>query len=124
MIACLLLASGLAAAAPAGVPIGSYLYRTTLLQAAPGKLLEVVELWKAGWPGTTQSGDEPPIAMRHCGHGEGADTAAPRRLGRRLQERRGPAREGDVHSRAREGLGDRASDPATGAGDERDTGAH
>ena len=32
---------------------GSYLYRTTLLQAAPGKLLEVVELYKAGWPGTT-----------------------------------------------------------------------
>jgi hypothetical protein len=65
MIACLLLASGLAAATPAGVPSGSYLYRTTLLQAAPGKLLEIVELWKAGWPGTTQSGDEPPIAMRH-----------------------------------------------------------
>jgi hypothetical protein len=50
-------------AAPA--PEGSYLYRTTLLQAAPGKLLEVVDLYKAGWPGSKDSGDEPPIAMRH-----------------------------------------------------------
>ncbi len=42
-----------------------YLYRTTLIQAAPGKLLEVVDLYKAGWPGSKDSGDEPPIAMRH-----------------------------------------------------------
>lgn len=44
---------------------GTTLYRATLLQAAPGKLLEVVELYKAGWPGIQDSGDEPPIAMRH-----------------------------------------------------------
>jgi len=42
-----------------------YLYRTTLIQAAPGKLLEVVDLYKAGWPGLRDSGDEPPMAMRH-----------------------------------------------------------
>jgi hypothetical protein len=36
-----------------------------LIQAAPGKLLEVVDLYKAGWPGTRDSGDEPPLAMRH-----------------------------------------------------------
>jgi hypothetical protein len=42
-----------------------YLYRATLLQAAPGKLLEVVDLYKAGWPGLRDSGDEAPIAMRH-----------------------------------------------------------
>jgi hypothetical protein len=42
-----------------------YLYRATLLQAAPGKLLEVVDLYKAGWPGLKDSGDEAPIAMRH-----------------------------------------------------------
>ncbi len=46
-------------------PPPGYLYRTTLVQAAPGKLLEVVDLYKAGWPGTKDSGDEPPIAMRH-----------------------------------------------------------
>jgi hypothetical protein len=63
MIACLLLASALAASPPH--PGGPYLYRTTLFQAAPGKLLEVVELYKAGWPGSRDSGDEPPIAMRH-----------------------------------------------------------
>ena len=44
---------------------GGSLYRTTLIQAAPGKLLEVVDLYKAGWPGSKDSGDEPPIAMRH-----------------------------------------------------------
>ena len=42
-----------------------YLYRATLLQAAPGKLVEVIELYKAGWPGLQDSGDAPPIAMRH-----------------------------------------------------------
>lgn len=42
-----------------------YLYRATLLQAAPGKLLEVVDLYKSGWPGSKDSGDEPPWAMRH-----------------------------------------------------------
>lgn len=44
---------------------GHYLYRAALIQAAPGKLLEVVDLYKAGWPGTRGSGDEAPIAMRH-----------------------------------------------------------
>ena len=45
--------------------VGNGLYRATLLQAAPGKLLEVIDLYKSGWPGTKESGDEPPIAMRH-----------------------------------------------------------
>ena len=31
----------------------------------PGKLLEVVDFYKAGWPGMKETGDEPPIAMRH-----------------------------------------------------------
>jgi hypothetical protein len=51
--------------APVPAPAARYLYRTTLIQAAPGKLLEVVDLYKAGWPGSKDSGDEPPIAMRH-----------------------------------------------------------
>jgi hypothetical protein len=50
---------------PAPAPAPAYLYRTTLIQAAPGKLLEVVDLLKAGWPGSKDSGDEAPIAMRH-----------------------------------------------------------
>jgi hypothetical protein len=54
----------LASGAPANPPPG-YLYRATLVQAAPGKLLEVVDLYRAGRPGSRDSGDEPPIAMRH-----------------------------------------------------------
>jgi len=50
---------------PASPTPPGYLYRTTLIQAAPGALLEVVDFYKAGWPGTKDSGDEPPIAMRH-----------------------------------------------------------
>jgi hypothetical protein len=52
-------------AAPTTTASGGYLYRTTLIQAAPGKLLDVVDLCKAGWPGSKDAGDEPPIAMRH-----------------------------------------------------------
>src|SRR5215471_16331839 len=61
----LALALRLAPAPPPPAPAGSYLYRAPLLQAAPGKLLEVLDLYKAGWPGTKDSGDEPPLAMRH-----------------------------------------------------------
>jgi hypothetical protein len=60
-LAFLLAFSGASPSAPAP----SYLYRATLLQAAPGKLLEIVDLYKSGWPGSKDSGDEPPIAMRH-----------------------------------------------------------
>lgn len=63
-VACLALALHLWAAPPP-VPANGYLYRTTLVQAAPGKLLELVELYRAGWPGSKDSGDEPPMAMRH-----------------------------------------------------------
>jgi hypothetical protein len=62
-IAALVLWVGIAAGAPP--PEGGSLYRATLLQAAPGRLLEVIGLYKAGWPGSKDSGDEPPIAMRH-----------------------------------------------------------
>jgi hypothetical protein len=63
MFACALLAFHFCAAPPAAE--GGYLYRATLFQAAPGKLLEVLDLYKAGWPGTRDAGDEPPFAMRH-----------------------------------------------------------
>jgi hypothetical protein len=64
MLSALILAATLAG--PSSAPAASgYLYRTTLIQAAPGELLEVVDLYKAGWPGLRDSGDEPPIGMRH-----------------------------------------------------------
>lgn len=52
---------------PAGPPetTGATLYRATLLQAAPGRLLDVVALVQSGWPAVREAGDEPPIAMRH-----------------------------------------------------------
>jgi hypothetical protein len=66
MLPCALLLLHLTATAPAPeTAAGVALYRATLLQAAPGKLLEVLELYKSGWPGLRDAGDEPPIAMRH-----------------------------------------------------------
>jgi hypothetical protein len=65
MIACLLLASALSAPPVEAADANRYLYRTTLVQAAPGRLLDLIDLYKAGWPGTKDSGDEPPLAMRH-----------------------------------------------------------
>ena len=46
-------------------PGGTYLYRAALIQAAPGKLLELLDSYKSGWPGNRGSGDEPPVGMRH-----------------------------------------------------------
>jgi hypothetical protein len=43
----------------------SYLYDTRLVQAAPGKLLELIELYKARAPLYQPAGDEPPFWMRH-----------------------------------------------------------
>ena len=60
----LALALHLRPAAPSSTT-GAYLYRATLLQAAPGRLVEVLSMVKAGWPGVREAGDEPPIAMRH-----------------------------------------------------------
>ncbi len=65
MLAAVLMLSLRSATPPAPAAAAGYLYRTTSFQAAPGKLLEVVDLYKAGWPGSKDSGDEPPIAMRH-----------------------------------------------------------
>ncbi|HXD33785.1 MAG TPA: hypothetical protein VN643_21875 [Pyrinomonadaceae bacterium] len=40
----------------------SYLYKATLVQAAPGRILEAIDLYKAA---IAQSKDEPPLWMRH-----------------------------------------------------------
>jgi hypothetical protein len=43
----------------------SYLYKVTLVQAGPGKLLELIESYKALMPSYSESGDEPPLWVRH-----------------------------------------------------------
>src|SRR5215468_9773433 len=42
-----------------------YLYKTTLVQAAPGKLLELIDLFKARATAYQAAGDELPLWMRH-----------------------------------------------------------
>jgi len=60
-LSCLALTLGLAAPAP----VPGFLYKASLVQAAPGKLLEVVELYKSLRAGAAESADEPPLWMRH-----------------------------------------------------------
>ena len=43
----------------------TYLYKARLVQAAPGKLLEVIDLLKTSPAGYKEAGDEPPLLMRH-----------------------------------------------------------
>jgi hypothetical protein len=63
---CLALTLGLAAPPPAPVASGpGFLYKASLLQAAPGKFLEVIELYKSLRAGPPESPDEPPLWMRH-----------------------------------------------------------
>src|SRR5262245_12389312 len=50
-------------AATASTP--SYLYNAKLVQAAPGKLLELIDLYKARTAATQAGGDESPLWMRH-----------------------------------------------------------
>ena len=42
-----------------------YLYKVTLVQAAPGKLLELIDLYKARSAAYQAAGDEAPLWMRH-----------------------------------------------------------
>ena len=46
-------------------PAAGYLYRASLVQAAPGRLLELIDLEKALFASLGESGDEPPLWMRH-----------------------------------------------------------
>jgi hypothetical protein len=52
-----------AASAKASTP--SYLYKTKLVQAAPGRLLELIELQKALLTDYRNAGDEQPLMIRH-----------------------------------------------------------
>jgi hypothetical protein len=47
-----------------GAP-AQYLYKVTLVQAAPGKLLELIDLYKARAAAYQAAGDELPLWMRH-----------------------------------------------------------
>lgn len=59
----LLLCSFLGEAARAAE--NSYLYKVTLVQAAPGRLLDLIELYKARAAELKQAGEEAPLWMRH-----------------------------------------------------------
>ncbi len=61
------IALGVLAMAPfsANAQQPAYLYRTELIQAAPGKLVEVINLYKQKAALGQQAGDEPALWMRH-----------------------------------------------------------
>jgi len=62
----LLLITSLGLFAPStGFAQTTYLYKVKLVQAAPGKLLEVIDLYKASLAGYKDAGDESPLWMRH-----------------------------------------------------------
>src|SRR5215475_14428505 len=56
-----------AASAPPLTPSADtpYLYKVSLVQAAPGKLLELIDLYKARAAQMKEAGDETPLWMRH-----------------------------------------------------------
>ena len=63
-----LLALSAAAVPEAGGPAPaepSYLYKATFVRAAPGKILELIDLYKSGLPVLDASGDERPLWWRH-----------------------------------------------------------
>ena len=60
----LALSLALALSPPAAAP-PAYLYRASLVQAAPGRLLELIEAYKALRANAPESGDPAPIWMRH-----------------------------------------------------------
>jgi hypothetical protein len=50
---------------PASAVENPFLYKVTLVQAAPGKLLELIDLYKAKGAACQSAGDEAPLWMRH-----------------------------------------------------------
>jgi len=51
--------------APAVRDTGDYLYRFVIVQAAPGKLLDLIELYRSRMPVVAAGGDELPFVVRH-----------------------------------------------------------
>jgi hypothetical protein len=58
-------AAPLCCAAPTLTAETPYLYKVSLVQAAPGKLLELIDLYKARATAYQAAGDEVPLWMRH-----------------------------------------------------------
>jgi hypothetical protein len=57
---------GIGAQSPAAPPdTGAYLYRFVIVQAAPGKLLDLIELYRSRMPVIAAGGDELPFVVRH-----------------------------------------------------------
>ena len=65
MTAASLVFAATALLAPASPEGGTFLYRASLVQAAPGRLLELIDLQKSLAASFGESGDEAPLAMRH-----------------------------------------------------------
>lgn len=63
LLASALLTLAAAGSQPAGTP--SELYRFVLVQAAPGRLLELIDLYKSRLPVIAAGGDEVPLIVRH-----------------------------------------------------------
>jgi hypothetical protein len=61
----LLLVTVLLLAGPSAAQEQKYLYRATMLQAAPGRLLELIEVCKTKQQSDVKAGDEPSLMMRH-----------------------------------------------------------
>src|SRR2546422_3783639 len=62
----LLLITSLGLFAPStGFAQTTYLYKVKLVQAAPGKLLEAIDLYRASLAGYKDAGDELPLWIRH-----------------------------------------------------------
>lgn len=57
--------SAAALLAPSSPGVAKFLYRASLVQAAPGRLLELIDLQKSLAPSFPESGDAAPFAMRH-----------------------------------------------------------
>jgi hypothetical protein len=62
---CLLVLLLLCCAVPAMAADTPYLYRVTLVQAAPGKLPELIDFYKTWFAALKDVGDEAPLWMRH-----------------------------------------------------------
>jgi hypothetical protein len=61
-----ILAPGAAGQGPATVQdTGDYLYRFVIIQAAPGRLLDLIELYRTRMPVIASGGDELPFVVRH-----------------------------------------------------------
>ncbi len=65
ILSCLFAAAAPAPAQERTAAQPTYLYKTTFLRAAPGKLVELIDLWKARMAAFDAAGDERPLWWKH-----------------------------------------------------------